>query len=99
MKINPNMKTLPDPEMQKAFDSPLRSLWARIRAALGTVSIQRRERRLRLCESLSLGEKRLIALVECEDQRFLVAATAENICLLQALGVKPTEKDFSGERS
>jgi len=50
------------------------------------VKIQRRQRRLRLCETLSLGDKRLIALVEYENQRFLVAATPQHISLLQSLG-------------
>lgn len=93
------MKTFSNPDAPNVITSPLRSLWERLRGALGTVSIQRRQRRLRLCESLSLGEKRLIALVECEDQRFLVAATAENVCLLQALGARPPERDFEEERA
>jgi flagellar biogenesis protein FliO len=66
--------------------SPWASLWLRLRAALAGVKIQRRQRRLRLCETLSLGDKRLIALVEYENQRFLVAATPQHISLLQSLG-------------
>jgi flagellar biogenesis protein FliO len=66
--------------------SPWASLWLRLRAALAGVKIQRRQRRLRLCETLSLGDKRLIALVEYENQRFLVAATPQRISLLQSLG-------------
>jgi flagellar biogenesis protein FliO len=42
---------------------------------------------LKICETLSLGEKRILALIECENQRFLVAATAQNISLLQTLGI------------
>jgi flagellar biogenesis protein FliO len=69
-----------------AARSPWASLWLRLRAALAGVKIQRRQRRLRLCETLSLGDKRLIALVEYENQRFLVAATPQHIALLQSLG-------------
>ena len=65
----------------------------RIRAAFSKVNIQRRPRRLKLCETLSLGEKRLLALVECENQRFLVAATAQNISLLQTLGKAEDEEE------
>jgi len=65
--------------------SPLASMWALLRQIFSNVHIQRRERRLRLSETLSLGEKRLIAVVEFEQQRFLVAATPENISLLQTL--------------
>jgi len=57
-----------------------------LRAIFPGVKIQRRNRSLRLSESLSLGDKRIIAVVEYEDKRFLLGATAENISLLQTLG-------------
>jgi len=82
-----------DPIPEGAAVAPLggaRSPWAsiclRLRAAFAGVKIQRRQRRLRLCETLSLGDKRLIALVEYENQRFLVGATPQRISLLQSLG-------------
>jgi flagellar biogenesis protein FliO len=58
----------------------------RLRALFAEVKVQRRNRRLRLCESLSLGDKRIVAVVEFENQRFLLAATPQNISLLQSLG-------------
>ena len=61
------------------------TLVSRIRALFSEVSIHRRTRRLKLCETLSLGEKRILALVECENRRFLIAATAQNISLLETL--------------
>jgi flagellar biogenesis protein FliO len=64
---------------------------ARIRAAFSNVSIQRRPRSLKICETLSLGEKRLLLVVECEGQRFLIGATAQNISLLQSLGLSKEE--------
>lgn len=66
------------------------SLGERVRAAFSGISFNRR-RGLRLCESLSLGNKRLVAVVECDDQRFLVGVTAESISLLQSLG--PTKRE------
>jgi flagellar biogenesis protein FliO len=65
--------------------SLLGALWARLQSLWIRVSAPRRERRLRLSESLALGEKRLLAVVEFEEQRFLVAATPGHITLLQAL--------------
>ena len=62
------------------------TLVSRIRSAFSNVNIQRRPRSLKLCETLSLGEKRLLVLVECENQRFLVAATPQHISLIQTLG-------------
>jgi len=49
-------------------------------------------RQLRICESVSLGEKRLIAVVEYEKQRFLVGGSAQSVNLLARLGAPP---DFS----
>src|SRR5580658_7015234 len=63
------------------------ALLGRIRALFSSVRIERRTRRLKLCETLSLGDKRLVALVECGNQRFLIAATAQNISLLEKLDV------------
>jgi flagellar biogenesis protein FliO len=48
-------------------------------------SAHRRERRLRLCEMLSLGEKRFIAVVEYGQEKFLLAGTPQHISLLKRL--------------
>lgn len=78
-----NSSVLDSPSWQA---SPLSVLWARLLTAFKSVRIERRERRLRLCESLSLGEKRSITVIEFEEQRFLLAVTSGNISLLQSLG-------------
>jgi flagellar biogenesis protein FliO len=54
-------------------------LWSR-------VTIRRRERSLRLCETLSLGEKRMVAVVQFERERYLLGVTNQAICLLQGPG-------------
>lgn len=43
-------------------------------------------RRLRLAETLSLGEKRFVAVVEFEHQQFLIAGTSQTVNLLARLG-------------
>lgn len=43
-------------------------------------------RRLRLCESLPLGEKRFVAVVEFEHTRFLLGGTSTSLILLAPLG-------------
>jgi flagellar biogenesis protein FliO len=68
------------------------SWWARLRRALPAVAIQRRPRQLRLCESLSLGEKRVVAVIQYEGQKFLVGGSAHSVTLLTRLGTAP---DFS----
>jgi flagellar biogenesis protein FliO len=50
--------------------------------------VRRRERRLRLCEMLSLGEKRFVAVVEYGPEKFLLAGTPQNISLLKRLDPK-----------
>jgi len=69
----------------------LASLWAQVSNVISKITTNR-SRGLRLCESLSLGDKRILAIVECDHQRFLVAATPQNISLLQSLGPAQSEE-------
>jgi flagellar biogenesis protein FliO len=56
------------------------ALWERI------VRLSRRTpKRLRLCESLPLGERRFVAVVEFEAARFLVGGTPSSMVLLSRL--------------
>jgi flagellar biogenesis protein FliO len=47
---------------------------------------RRLPRRLRLCESLPLGERRFVAVIEFEESRFLVGGTSSSLVLLADLG-------------
>ena len=62
------------------------------RKAFGALGVHKTVRRLRLCESVSLGEKRLVAVVEYDRQKFLVGGGVQSICLLARLG---DSRDFS----
>jgi flagellar biogenesis protein FliO len=66
--------------------------WSRLRQALPAVRVRRTPRQLRLCESLALGEKRLVAVIQYEGQKFLVGGSAHSVNLLARLGEAP---DFS----
>jgi flagellar biogenesis protein FliO len=46
----------------------------------------RPQRQLRLCETLPLGERRFLSLVELGEQRFLVGGTGSSLSLLAVLG-------------
>ena len=60
--------------------SLLGAIWKR------ALRLGRREpRRLRLCESLPLGERRFVAVVEFEEARFLLGGTSSSIVLLSRL--------------
>jgi len=62
------------------FRSRVLELWERV-LRLG----RRAPRRLRLCESLPLGERRFVAVVEFEAERFLVGGTPSSMVLLSRL--------------
>jgi len=49
--------------------------------------------RLRLCESLQLGERRFLSVVEFGQQKFLVGGTAHSLTMLAVL---PGAKDREG---
>jgi hypothetical protein len=72
---------------------------ARVAALLSRVfslaASHHRKRRLHLCETLSLGEKRFLAVVEYDQQKFLLAGTPVNISLLQRLGDGAEKTDQS----
>lgn len=67
------------PKSQSLADF-IRRWWTRIRQ-----SGRRRPRRLRLCESLALGERRFVAVVEFEQARFLLGGTSASLVLLARL--------------
>jgi flagellar biogenesis protein FliO len=57
---------------------------------------RRPPRRLRLCETLALGERRFLAVVEFEQARFLVGGTSASLVLLATLAPAPTTKEPIG---
>jgi len=70
--------------------SRVEQLLAFAQKVLRSVRVQRRKRSMSLCETLPMGEKRFLAIVEIDRQRLLIAATTQSIALLQRL-------DSSGE--
>jgi hypothetical protein len=52
---------------------------------------QRRTRKLRLCESVQLGEKRFVAVIQADGQRFLIGGTSTSVSVLATL---PSRKNF-----
>jgi flagellar biogenesis protein FliO len=62
------------------------ALFARLRTLWSLVTIRRRARSLRIAETVSLGDKRFVAVLEFERQRFLIGVTSQSVSLLQGLG-------------
>jgi hypothetical protein len=66
----------------------LRTLWS----WLQRVQIRRAKKRMRLCESVPLGDKRFIAVVQVDDREFLIAGASNSVSMLTDLGKR---SDFS----
>jgi flagellar biogenesis protein FliO len=59
----------------------LKNLWQWVRRAVRS----RKARRLRVCETLSLGERRFLAVIEFDRQEFLVGGSGNSLELLARL--------------
>ena len=59
----------------------LKRIWQWGRSAVRS----RKPRRLRVCETLSLGERRFVAVIEFDRQEFLVGGTGTSLELLARL--------------
>ncbi len=68
------------------FSRSLAHLWSQIARALSACHLEKRAKRLRLCESVSLGDKRLVAVIEYEGRTFLVGGGPQSVTLLTRLG-------------
>jgi flagellar biogenesis protein FliO len=64
----------------------LRKAWARV----GLVRVRQNRRRLRVCETVPLGEKRFVAVIQVDDKQFLVGGASNSVSLLAQLD-KPAE--------
>jgi hypothetical protein len=71
-------------EISRVSRLSLQKHWAALWRRMGRISL-RAEKRLRLCENLPLGERRFVAVVEFEKERFLLGGTASSLVLLARL--------------
>jgi len=63
-----------------------------VRSAFGRItqpSLWKRRRELRICETLSLGNRNFLAVVGYQDQRFLIAGTPNSISLIADITSEP----------
>ena len=56
-----------------------------VRGTLANIRVQPAARSLRVRETVALGEKRLLALVEVGDERMLIGASSSSMVLLKQL--------------
>jgi flagellar biogenesis protein FliO len=56
-----------------------------LRDAARHVKIRRTERSLRVCETLAIGDRRFLLLVQCDRRRYLIGASAQAVTLIDRL--------------
>jgi len=59
--------------------------WSVLKWISHRITVQQSHKTLRVCESVSLGEKRFVALIQVDDQRFLIGGSAASVSLLSRL--------------
>jgi len=67
------------------------SLIDRVLAAIRSIRLARRTKTLRVCETLALGERRQIVVVEWETRRYLIGATQQGLSVLDRAAESPRE--------
>jgi flagellar biogenesis protein FliO len=80
-------------QRERHFFGSSREFLRRIRQWLSTGARPwgaRRQRQLRLCENLALGERRFLSLVECGRQKFLLGGSANSLVVLAELASETT---------
>lgn len=72
--------------------TPLERILHFVVAALRQVSAglktPRKPKAMRLCETISLGEKRFLAIVQVDEERILIGGSASSVALLSRLSEK-----------
>ncbi|HMD83911.1 MAG TPA: flagellar biosynthetic protein FliO [Terriglobia bacterium] len=79
MEANAASQATSPPET--AWAVSLKYLWQWVQRAVKP----RKARRLRVCETLSLGERRFLAVIEFDRQEFLVGGSGSSLTLLARL--------------
>jgi flagellar biosynthesis protein FliO len=64
----------------------------------GWFKSQQAKKRLRVCETVSLGEKRFIAVVEVDGDQFLVGGSSSSVAMLAHLEPQPAFAEVLGQR-
>jgi hypothetical protein len=67
----------------------LRSFWGSLAKLSHRMLARREPRRLRLCETISLGNRGYLAVVRYDEQQFLVGGTTVSVALIAQLARGP----------
>lgn len=78
------------PQTLSRIGSYILDLLARLVAQAKKIELRQNKKRLRVCETVPLGDKRFVAVIQVDDQQFLLGGSSTSISLLAQLE-KPTE--------
>lgn len=78
------------PKIMSRCGNYLFDLLTRFSALARKIQVRQKKKRLRICESVPLGDKRFVAVIQVDDQQFLLGGSANSIALLAQLE-KPAE--------
>jgi len=92
-------ETAPPVPAHPAHESILSRVAAALRNLSGTLKTQRNAKALRLCETISLGEKRFLAIVQVDQERILIGGSASTVAMLTRLPEKQSFATVLLERS
>jgi flagellar biogenesis protein FliO len=53
-------------------------------------TVKRAQKQLRVCESVSLGDKRFVAVIQVDQERFLIGGAANSVAMLTRLSETPS---------
>ena len=59
--------------------------WSALKWIMQRAKAQQARRDLRVCENVSLGEKRFVAIVQVDEERFLIGGSSSSVSLLTRL--------------
>ncbi len=59
--------------------------WRALQWVLRRVRVQQARRSLRVCENVSLGDKRFVAVIQVDEERFLIGGSSSSMSLLSRL--------------
>jgi flagellar biogenesis protein FliO len=68
----------------------LQHLLAKMATQARKIQVRQSRKRLRVCESVGLGEKRFVAVIQVDDQQFLLGGSSSSVSLLAQLD-KPAD--------
>jgi len=68
--------------------------WSALKWIMQRATAQQARKNLRICETLSLGEKRFVAVVQVDEERFLIGGSSSSVSLLTRL---PEAKIFAAD--